>query len=450
MSYDLIIAAHQKLHSTTIKSWADEKGLEVVAAADGRSFTIQRPGREDANHVCELWGPDPAEPEDFDEELAAACLSPNWMLHVSTSYSMPKANFVLARSLASHVAKESEGAAYDPQECRLLWPRGKQKRTPPRSTEQGTSMLDIEWFVAPTRWKAAVENLVPLLARHCPEAFPTRYGLWEPLPNRFDRADPKAFVDFLANSEDGDGFWFASSPSFGGSFRAPHADKYATGADERFRVGRIQISFDGNIIASDDRWREALIDLFVRGAELFGAFFAAAQVAPGYVVSRNNRPFAQAASVQETEHFLRGMLWQGLPPVPVWLSWYGHPYDELVRNSVVEGEVQAPNDDNREPLIKRLMHRDDTVDLREKIQIDQRPNGIFVRLSEEPLPRPQLPRLPLPIELTYRERRAIEYPDDARGSNLPQREDCAAVVPDLGVQGNEEWVPRKRNETRDS
>ncbi len=435
MSYDLIVAAHREPRSETIEAWADEQGFDVVAAPDGRSFTIRRPGRGDADYVCEIWGPDPAEPEDFDEELAAACLSPKWMVQVSTPYSVPKANLALARSLARYVAEQSEGAAFDPQEDRLLWPRGKQTRTPPRTGERETSMLTLAWFVAPSRWSAAVANLGPLLARRCPEALPTRYGSWEPPPHRFDRADPAPFVDFVANSKDGDGFWYASRPSFGGSFTAPHADKHAKGEDERVRIGEIELSFDGRLVAADERWREALVDLFIRGAELFGTFFAAAQLEPGWIVSRNNRPFAQAAAMQEGEHFLRDRLWQGLPPVPVWLSWYGDPYRELVRQAV-HAEIQAPIERNTRPLLKRVARGEDVRRFREDAQVEESESGIFVRLSREPLPRPQLPRLPLPDPLTYRERRALEYPGGGRGSNPAQREDRAAVIPDLEAAVN--------------
>lgn len=436
MSYDVTIAAHQKPRAETVEAWASEQGLEVVAAEDGHSFTVQRPGKGDAGFVCEVWGPDPAESEDFEEELAAACLSPRWMLQVSTPYSVPKKNFALARSLSRYLAEHSEGAAFDPQEDRLLWPRGKPRRTPSsRAGERETSMLTLEWFVAPSRWVAAVEQIVPLLARRCPEALPRRYGAWEPPPHRFDRADAAAFVEFVARSEDGDGFWYASRPSFGGSFLAPHADTHASGENERFRIGRIEVSFDGGLIRSDERWRDAVVDLFVRGAEVFGAFFAAGQVEPGWIVSRNNRPFAQAASVQESEHFLRGMLWQGLPPVPVWLTWYGDPYRKLVAEAV-HREAEPPMPRKRNRLLKVVGRGDDGRGAVGEVEVEERDAGIVVRLAREPLPRPQLPRLPLPEELTYRERRAMAYPGGGRGSDPAQPEDRAALIPDLETEAD--------------
>jgi len=45
-----------------------------------------------------------------------------------------------------------------------------------------------------------------------------------------------------------------------------------------------------------------------------------------------------------------------------------------------------------------------------------------------------LPRLPHPDRLTYRERRAIEYPAGVLEYNRAQPEDGAAVIPDLEAE----------------
>jgi hypothetical protein len=352
------------------------------------------------------------------------------LLQVSVPYSVPKAHQARARSLATYIAKNTAGAAFDPQEDRLLWPRGKQKRVPSRSAEEETAVVRLDWFVPRSRWASAAEKLVPVLARHAPEALPTRYGQWEPPQGRFDHSHPAPFVEFVVNNEDGDGFWYASRPSFGGSFIAPHADKYAKAEEDRFRVGRIEVSFDGRVAEADTRWREAIVNLFIHGAETFGAFFAAAQVEPGWTVTRNNRLYATASSVQESEHILRGQLWQGLPPVPVWLSWYGDPYRDLVRDAL-DQDAEAPPP-KRMPLFRRLTRRrQDETSVR--AEVVEREGGIVVRLAQEPLARPELPRFELPRELTYRERRAIESPGGGRQSNPAQPEDRAEVIPELEV-----------------
>jgi hypothetical protein len=428
VSYDLTIAAHERPERDMLEAWAREKGLDVVAADDSQSFTLQRHGAGEAGYVCEVWGPDPAEPEDFAEELAEACLLPKWMLQVSVPYSLPKANQTLARSLARHLAESTAGAAFDPQEDKLIWPRGKQNRTPSRTGEVETSVLRLDWFVRPSRWRAAADELVPLIARRAPEALPTRYGSWEPPPHRFHRSDPEPFTKFVGESEDGDGFWYASRPSFGGSFFAPYAHTYAKGEDERFRVGQMEVSFDANLVAADGRWLESVVDLFVKGAERLGAFFAAAQVEPGWTVSRNNRLWATAASMGQGEHFLRGRLWQGLPPVPMWLSWYGTPYRDLVREAL-RTEPEPPPTPKKPPL-RRLIAGDGRPAAPRAV-IEERDSGILVRLTELPAPRLSLPRLPLPDELIYRERPPLEYPGGGRGSNPAQPEDRAQTIPRL-------------------
>jgi hypothetical protein len=426
VSYDLRIAAHERPAVSLIKAWAREQGLDV-AVTDGESLVVRQPDRGDAGYVCAVGGPYPAEPEDFDDELAEACLAPRWMLEVSVPYSLPKAHQAKARSLATHIAKNSAGAAFDPQEDRLLWPRGKPKRVAPRSADEETSLVELDWFVVRSRWTNAVESLVSVLTRHAPEALPTRYGQWEPPPHRFDRKNPVPFVEFVANNEDGHGFWYASRPSFGGSFTAPHADKYAKAEDDRYRVGHLEVSFDGRVVADDARWREAVVDLFTHGAEMFGAFFAAAQVEPGWTVTRNNRLFA-TASVQDGEHFLRGRLWQGLPPVAVWLSWYGDPYRELVR-AVFEEDGEAEPVGRTSPLRRMARRRDGAT--HRPVDVRERRDGILVRLTQEPLPRQELPPLRLPRELTYKERRAIEYSWGGRGSNPAEPGDRAALIPEL-------------------
>lgn len=408
MSYDLEIAAHGRPTREQIEGWAGEQGL-IVEENGTDSFSVSRRTRRGDGFLFDVDGPFAAEPEDFDEAVAAACLAPRWMLTVSVPYSRPKRAFSLARALARRLAEANAGAAFDPQEDGLIWPRGRARRVPPRSEEETTSLVRLAWFVPQERWQPAPRVLVDLLSRHCPEALPTRYGQWEPLQHRFDPDAPDEFVRFLVENEDGDAFWFARRPSFGGSFNAPHAARFTPPEEEHLRVARVTVDFDGRVLEEDERWREAVVDLFVRAASSFGAFFAAAQVEPGWTVTRNNRLYATAATLPEgAEHILRGLLWQGLPPVPVWLSWFGGPYRERV----------AP-----------VLTNERSADRR----VETHPDGILVRLGEEPRPNSELQPLPLPPELTYRYRPPmVENPDGSVSSTVAERGDEARVIPPLG------------------
>jgi hypothetical protein len=177
------------------------------------------------------------------------------------------------------------------------------------------------------------------------------------------------------------------------------------------RVGILEAKFDGDVVAGDERWREAVADLLVAGAEAFGALFAAAQIEPGWIADRRNRLRMGNPGLMQNEDFLCGMPWQGLPPVLVWLSWYGDPYRHLVRDTLMGG-------------------------LGPGTSVEERESGIAVRLSEVPRPRRDLPPLPLPRELTYRAREPwLEDEDGSIVSNLPEPDDRAPVIPDLEPAG---------------
>ena len=431
MSYDLTIATSEEPSRQQIEAWAAEKGL-VVNMEDGASSLIieKSTGRGD-RFVCNVDGPHSAEPDDFADEVAAACLAPRWMMQVSVPYSSAKVNFSHARSLARFLAEQNQGAAYDPQEDALIWPRGSGKRVPARTESEVTSSISLEWFLPPSRWDSAPERMLRAVRRLCPEALPTRYGQWEPLQHRFDPKRPDEFVRFVLETEDGDAFWFASRPSFGGSCFAPHAEKYAQPDEEPQRIAHLELDFDGGVIASDARWCDAVVDLFVTVAAETGAFFAAAQVEPGWIVSRNNRLSADAGT-DSGEHFLRRRLWQGLPPVPVWLSWFGEPYRPLVADLLTQDSLERSISvaGPRAGLIRRLVDRSDAP-LPVEPNVVERDEGLFLRLSNEPRPRAELPDLPIPVELTYRARPDVVHRDGSRESNPAQPEDRARLIPVL-------------------
>jgi hypothetical protein len=430
MSYDLEIGSHTKPTGEQIEAWAAERDLDV-SRDEADSVVVSRRSQRGDGYLFSVDGPFAAEAEDFAEEVAGACLAPRWMMTLTVPYSVPKKAIELGRSLARHLAETNTGAAFDPQEDSLIWPRGRPKRVPSRQTEEVTSRVTLDWFLPTTSWESAPGTLLRLIRRYCPEALPKRYGRWEPLQHRFDPADPDAFVRFVLDEEDGDGFWFASRPSFGGSWTAPHADRFVQPEEERLRIAHVEVSFDGRVLEEDLRWRETVVDLFKVGAVELGAFFAAAQVEPGWTVTVNNRLSATVESMQQSgEHFLRGMQWQGLPPVPVWLSWFGRPYRELVAPHLTDVPFASERSSTHGRGLRRFIER-----RRENpatAQIENRDDGVFVRLGVDPRPNGELGDWPLPSELTYRHRAPVKHADGAVSSNPAQRGDEAQVIPPLG------------------
>jgi hypothetical protein len=427
MSYDLEIGVHAKPTRDQIEAWAGQQDLTI--SSDGDGLVVSTRSTRGDGYLFSIDGPFAAEADDFAEELAGACLAPRWMMTVAVPYSVPKRAITLGRALARHLAETNDGAAFDPQEDSLIWPRGRKKRVAPRRDEEVTSRVTLDWFLPPTRWEEAPATLLRLLRRHTPEALPTRYGRWEPLQHRFDAQDSDAFVRFVLDGEDGDGFWFASRPSFGGSWSAPHADRFVKPEEERLRVANLKVDFDGRVLEQDARWREAVVDLFSAAAVELGALFAAGQVEPGWTVTTNNRLYSTTETMmQGGEHVLRGRLWQGLPPVPVWLGWFGAPYRHLVVPHLTEEALLDGGAPSRRRGLRRLMTRQE--DRRVEPQVEQRPDGVFVRLGTEPRPVGELGGWPLPPELTYRYRPPfVEGPDGSVGTDPAQPGDEAQVIP---------------------
>ena len=122
-----------------------------------------------------------------------------------------------------------------------------------------------------------------------------------------------------------------------------------------FGIGTLQLSFD--LRALDV---ERVVELFIAAAQDLGAFFAAAQVDPGYEIVEGEPSMTRLTPGTETFLDERARLaWA--PPAPMWLSWFGEPYRELVAEHLLGApEVRGVG------------------------------RGLFVRMSDEPAPMAEL------------------------------------------------------------
>ena len=126
MSYDLEIGAHAKPSYEQVEAWAADQDLVVERDDDGSAVISRRSTRTDG-YLFSVDGPFSAEADDFAEEVAAACLAPRWMITVAVPYSVPKRAITLGRSLSRYLAEANDGAAFDPQEDSLIWPKGREE-----------------------------------------------------------------------------------------------------------------------------------------------------------------------------------------------------------------------------------------------------------------------------------------------------------------------------------
>jgi hypothetical protein len=158
----------------------------------------------------------------------------------------------------------------------------------------------------------------------------------------------------------------------------------------------VKAEFDGRALGADDPWREAVVMLFSKVAAQLGAFYGAGYVERNVVVSRRRLWYSG-----DTESiFLSRMWWEGLPPHPTWLAWFGEPYRGMVESAVRESVTE------------------------------ERPEGLFLRLGENPMDSDEVKDVfpKLPDELLWTPRLPGKRKFDP---SLPveRGEDPAAVLP---------------------
>ena len=84
-------------------------------------------------------GPVAAEPDDLAEALAAAVLAPRWLTTLSIPVDASARRREQLRTRGRGLAREHDGAAFDPQEDEVIWPRGRPRRVPAGRAERRAS-----------------------------------------------------------------------------------------------------------------------------------------------------------------------------------------------------------------------------------------------------------------------------------------------------------------------
>jgi hypothetical protein len=203
MSCDLRIATHSRPEVRHVEELAHERGATV----EGDDPLVVQRGK--SKFTIEVWGAVGCEVDDLDDELATAVLAPRWLTEISVAYGAPKADVTLARALARGLAEACDGAAFDPQEDTLLWPRGGARRYRPPAPEQRIPLLNVRWTL--NSWDAPdlPERWLRIVQRRVPEAAPVRYGDFEPLQERMEPGRQDEFIRFWRQHVEADAVYAA-------------------------------------------------------------------------------------------------------------------------------------------------------------------------------------------------------------------------------------------------
>jgi len=365
LSYDLDIATRVKPEQVHLEVFAAlHKGLALEGRLgdDLTNVTVHKRALFSRKPLVEVYTPTQAhEPEDFDEDLAKLVPPPCWLTQIAIP-GFVKEGIELGIELAEHIADKCDGAVFDPQAGTVIWPKEKGSPTAPPSEKARIREVELEWYIASSRSGVeAARALLMALRKHCPEAVPIRFGEYEPLQGRMEsRSDEPFFKAWEKAGRDTLGMLFfkAKNPCFGGTIDLPGTMPPRAGGT---KAGCISLNFDGTTLYADSQTRETVSTLFLEVARALHAFYGRGFVRRDVIVSRGG-PAYDGKSETYPSGLWRGA-WRGVPPVPTWLTWFGPPYNVLVEESLPP---------------------DRSVTL---------PEGVLVRLGQEPLDLDQLQSL---------------------------------------------------------
>ncbi len=350
------------------------------------------------------------EDDDMPAEVAEIMPAPGWVLEVSHVHNDEQA-WDDCMKLARYVAEHCKGICYT-GEAGIEWPeqlRGVGLRR--RTTREVVDVLSFEWFVfSPKMSEESVTAFLETLRELFPSAWPRRFGDEDPLQEALPRYEHRPFLDFWRDMTDSTDFlkwlWFkAEPPCLDGNLSFPMKSNremdegLASWESRELRqtenICTINLRIDGGAVSEDPAQLEGAIDLFKAVSARLGCFYAR-----GYFEKR-----VGSDGIGEMGAYPHkvGHEWTGLPPMPMWLNWFGKPYKRLVMGSI------------------------------KNFKPEERDDGVFVMLGPKPATLRQLEGLgfALPNEL---------LPTRARTNSVA--EEVVAVLKKL-ESDTSRWAPKQ-------
>ncbi|MGI8331339.1 hypothetical protein ACRYCC_15350 [Actinomadura scrupuli] len=324
LSYDLQVFSRRSLSLDELRQLVAAAGLAVEdSESTSGALTVLRGAK--GRYSFTLGMPAAVETEDVPEEVTAVLLAPTCLYELLVEGSSA-AETPHAVRFARRLAEASGGVVLDQQTGRT-WHRGKLRTSSP--VERGSiDVVQLRWYTRLGDTEgAAARAWLDLARRHLPEALPRRFGSVEPLAMKLDIDGPEAFVKAVT-AED----W---SLHFKGS--APCIDGNLAGSAGALSVRSHSLSVHRGPL-SDPGWRDALQRLFIDFAATTGVFFASAEVQRG--LEWSGRSVWYGGKAERTTYLAARGRWGGLPPYPVWWTWFGPAYAPLVAEHLPPDQVE--------------------------------------------------------------------------------------------------------------
>jgi hypothetical protein len=314
MSYDLAVFTPSSMSTEQMAALVAEGAGLSPEAGTGGSLTVVRGARR--RYSFTVGGPDALEPEDVPIEVTAVLLGARhlWTVMVEGSAASEIPHAV---RFARRLAKALNGAVLDPQTDEV-WSRSKSRVIQKPAREERISEVRVDWFCLREHVAEDVVSLfLSTVGRYLPEALPRRFGEHEPLQGKYADSGQEGFSEAWQNATSLL-YYAGSGPCIGGNLRAGPSERSPD------RYWSVSMTFLAEPL-HDQRWRDALREVFVDLADRLPAFYASAEVSRGHIWSGRT-----SWSDGKTEVTVRPMRyregWVGLPPTPIWWTWVGAPY----------------------------------------------------------------------------------------------------------------------------
>ena len=304
--------------------------LDGDLAGEAGNLSAESRGLLRRKHIFILSGPDPAEHEDLPYLVQQVLAGQAFLLEMNLPWGLDEKEMKRAIALCEHLARICVGAVFDPQGDRLLFPVVSQKPRRREPVLTPVRELTLEWYLAASGASDGA-NFLDLTRRIWPEAAPTRFGPYEPLP--FKMADPNGETGFLEQWQPGNSsfFWKAKKPIFGGSIFWSPSHPPPPGMCARVVLS---LNLNATAIENDLTMCDRAVDLFTAVAEGLGAFFGAGYVTRGVLTGSRGAQWYGRGTENFADDWIKGPWWLGVPAKPTWLNWFGPPYRDLVASSL--------------------------------------------------------------------------------------------------------------------
>lgn len=379
MSLDYIVVTQKAVTKSALKGFTSRyKGITVNEAPtrDAPAYELMQGERL----VCSIVGPLEIDENDIPSQLLhyLADKEPLLLHQVNAPYVSFENDPNFTRDLCSFIAQCGAGAAFDQQEGDVFFISHTQRRSliTPDKKERKVDVIELTFLNSPSYTsEKLVYALLALFENVFPYALPLRYGDFEPFQGKISGHDFQPFASFWneqLNLPFGASFnWTASPPCFGGHFGVANPRPLCPPVPSHYQKRDVlHIRIDATPLVDDfNAWNETIETLFLSVAHELNSFFAAA------CLKRSCTARGQNLFGSEIDHGFAiegpGRWWAGLPrDYPSWMTWFGPHYSGLLKEHLRDTSFVKKSDSD----------------------------GIFIRMSDYPMPRPDLksiyPKLP--------------------------------------------------------